>query len=260
MTEATQGAAEQAPPVCPRHTDRISYVRCQRCERPTCPQCQVAAPVGVLCVDCVRAAEQTAGGQRARAVAAAQARGGRATKVLIGLNIAFYLYGVATGVRAWQVDFGLIPGLGLSEPWRWVTSAFVHSAPNDGMGLLHIGLNMLMLYQFGRQLEAVLGWKRFVTLYGVSLLGGSVTIMFLAPDFSLHIGASGAIFGLFAAYGVLLYSRRLPWQSLATSAGIWLVAGFIIPGISWQGHVGGAIAGAATMWVMLALERAKRRP
>ncbi len=175
------------------------------------------------------------------------------------MNVAFYLYGLVTGMRAWQVNFGLIPGLGLTEPWRWITSAFVHAAPTDSLGLLHIGLNMLMLYQFGRQLEEVLGWKRFVTLYGVSLLGGSLGIVLLAPSNSLHLGASGAIFGLFAAYGVLLYSKRLPWQSLAATAGIWLVAGFIIPGISWEGHVGGAIAGAATMAVILALNKAKRR-
>lgn len=250
MADAGYGAPPEAP-VCARHPDRVSYVRCQRCERPTCPQCQVAAPVGVLCVDCVRAAEKTAGGARARA--AAQSPRGRVTIGLIAMNAAFYLYGMSTGMLQWQNDFGLKPDLGLHEPWRLVTSGFVH------VGLLHIGLNMYMLYQFGRQLEAVLGWKRFVALYGLSLLGGSAAILLLAPSDSLHVGASGAIFGLFAAFGVLLYSRKLPWQSLAMSAGIWLVAGFIIPGISWQGHVGGAIAGAATMAVILALEKAKKR-
>ena len=251
MTDVTQGAPDQAPPVCPRHPDRVSYVRCQRCDRPTCPQCQVAAPVGVLCVDCVREAEKSAGGARARAAA----RGGRGTvtKAIIAMNVVFYVYGAATGMNAWQDRFGLAPVLGMNEPWRWVTSGFVH------VSVIHIGLNMLMLYQFGRQLEEVLGWKRFVTLYGVSLLGGSLGIVLLAPSNSLHVGASGAIFGLFAAYGVLLYSRKLPWQSLAATAGIWLVAGFIIPGISWEGHVGGAIAGAATMTVILALNKAKRR-
>ena len=246
-----QGAPDQAPPVCPRHPDRVSYVRCQRCNRPTCPQCQVAAPVGVLCVDCVREAEKSAGGARARA--AARSGRGTVTMAIIAMNVAFYVYGGATGMIAWQNRFGLAPVLGLNEPWRWVTSGFVH------VSVIHIGLNMLMLYQFGRQLEEVLGWKRFVTLYGVSLLGGSLGIVLLAPSNSLHVGASGAIFGLFAAYGVLLYSRKLPWQSLAATAGIWLVAGFIIPGISWEGHVGGAITGAATMAVILALNKAKRR-
>ena len=51
---------------------------------------------------------------------------------------------------------------------------------------------------------------------------------------------------------------KLPWQSLAATAGIWLVAGFFLPGISWEGHMGGAVAGAATMAVMIALNKAKR--
>ena len=251
MTDASYGAPPEAP-VCPRHPDRVSYVRCQRCERPTCPQCQVAAPVGVLCVDCAREADHASKGARARGNAAVRGGRGLATMTLIGMNVAFYLYGSATGVAAWQYNFGLIPGLGLDEPWRWVTSGFVH------FGMLHIGLNMLMLYQFGRQLESVLGTARFVALYALSMLGGSLAVVLLAPALSLHAGASGAIFGLFAAFGVLLYKRKLPWQSLAASAGIWLVAGFIIPGISWQGHVGGAIAGAATMFVMIAREKSKR--
>jgi len=251
VADANYGAPPEAP-VCPRHPDRISYVRCQRCERPTCPQCQVAAPVGVLCVDCAREADQASKAARARGNAAVRGGRGPATMTLIAMNVAFYLYGMSTGVTAWQYDFGLIPGLGLDEPWRWVTSAFVH------FGLLHVGLNMLMLYQFGRQLESVLGTARFVALYVISMLGGSLTIVLLASERSIHAGASGAIFGLFAAFGVLLYKRKLQWQSLAASAGIWLVAGFIIPGISWQGHVGGAVAGAATMLVLIAREKSKR--
>lgn len=204
-----------------------------------------------MCIDCVREADKSAGGARARA--AARSGRGTVTMAIIAMNVVFYVYGSATGMMAWQDRFGLAPVLGMNEPWRWVTSGFVH------VSVIHIGINMLMLYQFGRQLEDVLGWKRFVTLYGVSLLGGSLGIVLLAPSNSLHVGASGAIFGLFAAYGVLLYSRKLPWQSLAATAGIWLVAGFVIPGISWEGHVGGAIAGAATMAVFLALNNAKRR-
>ena len=44
-------------PTCPRHPDRVSYVSCQRCGRPTCPECQVPAAVGVHCVDCARQAQ-----------------------------------------------------------------------------------------------------------------------------------------------------------------------------------------------------------
>jgi membrane associated rhomboid family serine protease len=213
----------------------------------------VPAPVGVLCVDCARDAEHASRAARSRAKAATRGGWATVTTTLIAMNVAFYLYGTSTGVRAWETTYGLVPAWGLEEPWRLVTSGFVH------FGVVHLGLNMLMLYQFGRQLEAVLGWLRFTVLYGISMLGGSFAILFVGSDLSIHAGASGAIFGLFAAFGVLLYSRKLPWQSLAMSAGIWLVAGFIIPGISWEGHLGGGIAGGITMLVMIALERQKRQ-
>src|SRR3954454_7944916 len=60
----TEPIAEQQAPVCPRHPDRVSYVRCQRCGRPACPECQRPAAVGIQCVDCVRDAARTAPGAR----------------------------------------------------------------------------------------------------------------------------------------------------------------------------------------------------
>ena len=89
---------------------------------------------------------------------------------------------------------------------------------------------------------------RFTILYFVSLLGGSFAVVMFN---SAAIGASGAIFGLIAGYAVVLLKLKLPAQSLIASAGIWLVLGFFVPNISWQGHLGGAIAGALTMLVML---------
>ena len=244
MTDESLGAPP-APPVCPRHTDRVSYVRCQRCERPACPSCQVPAPVGVLCIDCSRAADKAMSGKRSSLGFARQMGNPLVTIGLIVANVAFYLFGQATGERGWQLDFGMIPFLALDEPWRWVTSGFVH------FGFLHMGLNMYMLFTFGGQLEKILGRARFALLYGLSLLGGSLSIYVFGADVSLHGGASGAVFGLFAAYGVVLYTLKLPYQSLLLSGGIWLVAGFLIPGISWQGHLGGALTGLLVMFAML---------
>ncbi|MCB2412639.1 rhomboid family intramembrane serine protease [Demequina sp. TTPB684] len=166
---------------------------------------------------------------------------------IIAANVAFYVYGMGAGLFSWQATYGLWPAMAGQEPWRWVTSGFVHGS------LWHIGLNMFVLYQFGSQLEQVMGRLRFGVLYGVSLLGGSAAIQLLASPNSLHVGASGAVFGLFGAYGLLLYKLKLPWQSMAATAGIWLAVGFFLPSISWEGHIGGLVLGAATMAVMLRL-------
>ncbi len=253
MTQPTPGAPQAAPPVCPRHPDRVSYVRCQRCDRPTCPECQVPAPVGILCVDCAREANAAA----TRNHSAGAVMNGRSTPLLtyglIAANVAFYLYGQATGYNQWWNTFGLYAPIAFepTELYRWLTSGFVHG------GVLHIGLNMLMLFQFGSQLERVIGRAWFAVLYFGSLLGGSLSIALLGGSNSLHGGASGAIFGLFAAFGVLLYRLKLPWQSIAAQAGIWLAAGFFVAGISWQGHLGGAIAGAVVMAFYLTTGKGK---
>ena len=244
-----------AAPVCPRHPDTIAYVRCQRCERPTCPKCQVPAPVGILCVDCVRDANKAARPVRSR-LGFVVARGTPwATYGLIIANVAFFILGPFLLGKNWGSDLGLWPDWGVAvearypasgdEWYRWITSGFVH------FGLIHIAMNMFVLWQFGTQLEPALGRLRFLSLYFVALLGSSLAVELLGAPFSVHGGASGAIFGLIAAYAVVLRSLRLPWVNMAIFAGVWLVLGFFTSSVSWQGHLGGAIAGAAMMLVML---------
>ncbi|MFK5126597.1 rhomboid family intramembrane serine protease, partial [Klebsiella pneumoniae] len=82
------------------------------------------------------------------------------------------------------------------EPWRLFTAALVHS------GFFHIGLNMLALWFIGRNLEPLLGKWRFVALYLLGTLGGSVAVALLAPT-TIVVGASGAIFALFGALLVI---------------------------------------------------------
>lgn len=175
------------------------------------------------------------------------------TYALIALNAAAYLYGTyVLGTGTWRQQWALIPdpsqyidfvGGGGDEWYRWVTSGFLH------FGLLHLGMNMFVLWQFGSQLESALGRVRFAVLYAISLVGGSAGVLLLASS-GVHGGASGAIFGLIAAYAVVLKRLRLPFQQVAFTAGLWLVLGFVIPGISWQGHLGGLVAGALTMLAM----------
>ncbi|WP_430868023.1 rhomboid family intramembrane serine protease [Demequina aurantiaca] len=248
------GSATGAPPVCPRHPDRVSYVRCQRCDRPTCPECQRPASVGIQCVDCVNAAKKAQRPLRSRLGFTAAQGPPIVTYVLIGLNVAVFVLAPLLLEAGWKGYFVLSPGydaefgqewLGDGDQWyRWITSGFVH------FGWLHVGMNMFVLWQFGTQLEPIMGRLRYAALYLISLLGGSLAVMLLASG-GAHAGASGAIFGLIAAYAIVLKRLNLPFQSLVASAGIWLVLGFVVPNMSWQGHLGGAVVGALTMLLML---------
>ncbi len=248
-------AAPQAGPevpVCPRHPDREAYVRCQRCGRPTCPECQRPAAVGIQCVDCVREGAKTV--RQARTVFGGAVTDGRprATMWIIGICAAVYLVQYVRPSLTSQIAF--VPALGTSEPWRFLTSAFAHA------GLAHIGFNMYALWIMGTYLEPMLGRVRFVVLYLLSAFGGSVMYLLLAapqsvPDalrdgpgawWTPAVGASGAVFGLFGAFLVL--QRRLG----RSAAGMWVLIGInavigFIPGfhIAWQAHLGGLLTGAA---------------
>jgi len=128
-----------------------------------------------------------------------------------------------------------------SQPWRMLTAAFLHS---QGF-LLHIVLNMYTLWIFGQALEPLLGRIRFLALYLISAVGGSVGYLVLTPTLPpiAVVGASGAIFGLFGAMLVVQRHRggetKQLWVLIAINGAI----GFFVPGIAWQAHLGGLITG-----------------
>jgi len=127
------------------------------------------------------------------------------------------------------------------EPWRMLTSVFVHSTAL----LFHVLLNMYTLWIFGQLLEGLLGRWRFLALYLIAGFAGSVGVLWLGDPRTGVVGASGAIFGLMGAF--LVIQRRLGGQTtqLFVLLGINLVIGFV-PGfnIAWQAHLGGLVAGA----------------
>lgn len=133
------------------------------------------------------------------------------------------------------------------EWYRLVSGGFVH------FGLLHVAMNMYLLYQLGKMLEPVLGSMRFGLVYFASLLGGSAGALLLTPD-ALTGGASGAVFGLMAAAVVGLRHRGVnPWRTgLGATFAINIVFTLAIPGVSVGGHFGGALVGAACGSVLLA--------
>ncbi|MFE1949094.1 rhomboid family intramembrane serine protease [Streptomyces sp. NPDC059524] len=238
------------------------------------------ASVGFQCPECVAEGSRTV--RQARTVA-----GGRiaavplVTYVLMAVNVLAYLGEL---VRPQIVDRLQMLGLGLLGPdggayvyqdphpaafqpegvaagewYRLLTGSFLHLPPTDGWyGLLHITLNMASLWNLGRLVESQLGRVRYLALYLLSALGGSVLVLLLAPE-TPTVGASGAIFGLAAAYYVI--ARRLGWDMRGVNQFmayflVWMLvsAGFA----SWQGHLGGLLAGAVAAVGLVYAPRERR--
>ena len=227
----------QRAPSCYRHPDRVTFVSCNRCGRPVCPECMRSAAVGQQCVDCVHQSAQTI-------VAPARTSRRRTgplpvvSYTLIAINVAvFVLQGLVPDLRD---KLALLPWAiaGHGEYFRLVTSAFVH------YGLLHILFNMYALYVLGPPLEEHLGRARFSSIYGLSALGGSVLVYLLSPVNAATAGASGAIFGLFGATFVASKRLNLDVKWLVGLIAVNLVMSFTFPGVSWEGHIGGLITGA----------------
>jgi membrane associated rhomboid family serine protease len=243
--------------VCYRHPDRQTWVLCQRCGRSICGECQTQAAVGVHCPECVREARESAPLTRSRLLSTLRTPGDRpvATYVLIGLSVAVFAIMFLTGGPNGLVGRYLVyfPPLTLVEPWRVFTSMFAHA------NFFHILFNMYALYLFGTQLEYLLGRGRFLALYFLSGIGGAAAVMVLSPATPV-LGASGAIFGLFSAYFVI--SRRLGSNAtqLLVVIGLNFALGFLLPGISWQAHLGGAIAGALVALVLASTRQRTQRP
>lgn len=232
---------------CYRHPGRQSFILCQRCGRTICPECQTQAAVGVICPECMQEQRQSA----PRTKSAARVGFGRLTAP--GQPVVTYSI-MAVTVLVFLLQ--LVPGLGVTdrllyagiysypfafEPWRMLTSVFVHST---GF-IFHVLLNMYTLWIFGQILERMLGRGRFLALYLLSGFAGSLGVMFLADPRVAVVGASGAIFGLMGAF--LVIQRKLGGNAtqLLILVGINLVIGFL-PGlnVAWQAHVGGLVGGA----------------
>ncbi|MBH0052766.1 rhomboid family intramembrane serine protease [Salinibacterium sp. SWN139] len=226
---------------CYRHPDRQSFTLCQRCGRTVCPSCQTQAAVGVHCPECIKEARANGPKRKPVLVRAARASEGKpvVTYTLIGLTVAIFLLQLIPGLGVTQA-LVYYPPLTAIEPWRMITSAFLHSTSS----IFHLGFNMFTLFIFGRVLEIPLGRARFIALYLISALGGSVAVLLLAPT-SVVLGASGSIFGIVAAFFVIQRRMGVNNRVLLIVLVINLVAGFI-PGlnISWQAHVGGLVTGA----------------
>ncbi len=254
-------------PMCYRHPDRETGIRCTRCERPICPECMVNASVGFQCPECVRTGSGTGHAPTAampRTLAGGTITADRRllTKILIGINLAVFIAvqvheSLLTDIvllGAWPPSpFTPTQGVAGGEWYRMVTSMFTHQE------IWHIAFNMLSLWWLGGPLEAALGRARYLALYLVSGLAGSALAYLLASPSTATLGASGAIFGLFGATAVLMRRLNYDMRPIIALLAINLIFTFG-PGfnISWQAHIGGLVAGVVVGYAMVHAPRERR--
>ncbi|KAB8286743.1 rhomboid family intramembrane serine protease [Bifidobacterium avesanii] len=145
-----------------------------------------------------------------------------------------------------MLSFGMFsPLTAMARPWTFLTSMFLHEP-----GIMHVLFNMLTLWCVGPLLERLLGHWPFLAMYLISGVGGGMGLMVAAallPSgagwLTAAYGASGALFGLFAA--MLVVFRRVGAD--IRSMLVWMAINFamplVVPGIAWEAHVGGFVVG-----------------
>jgi membrane associated rhomboid family serine protease len=246
---------------CYRHPSRETKVSCSNCGRPICPDCMTSTPVGMRCPECAKQKTQVR-----NPIGAAGRSDAPATYALVGICVLAFLGEVASGgsigggggtltengaliARALDAS-GQLVGVTEGQPYRLVTSAFLHA------GIIHLGLNMFALYILGTLLEPAIGTARFVGVYAVSVLCGSFLVMVIDPN-QLTVGASGGIFGLMAAAFLIARDRGL--DELASQIGFFVIINvaftFGVSSISVGAHIGGLVGGAIAAILVNQLDR-----
>lgn len=266
MTDAPrygQRAPQARQEMCTKHPGVPAVSYCKRCNRPACADCSIQTEVGAICTDCAARVNRSGystgrpansgspwSNQRARAASSAAVNPpDPVTMTLIGINVVLLiLQTIWPQVTNW---LAFNPVLAHSQPWRLITAAFVHG------GFIHLLFNMMMLYSIGTPIEKVLGWWRYLAIYLLSALGGSMMIIgwvLVQPQSAATwtVGASGAIYGLLGAILILQKRAGMSTTSIMVLLGVNLFYSFTMSGISWQAHVGGFLMGlistAAFFW------------
>ena len=161
--------------------------------------------------------------------------------LLIGLNVILFIVG-SVNPRV-VVSFGLIPMEFSVRPWTIFTSLFLHASFGHILG------NMITLYFFGKNLQLLIGSKRFLIVYFAGGILGSLMYVLLAVPLSIAIGASGAVFAVGGALTVMRPKLRVIIFPIPIPIPLWtaVIGGFVIlsflPNVAWQAHLGGLAFG-----------------
>ena len=240
------------------------------------------ASVGFQCPECVKEGARTTRSGRTAYGGLRPSDASITSGVLIALNVAVWLAVQVTGGSSSKLLDWLIlrpqPACGVGNTvlltsesrctlgggtwlpavadgayYQLVTSMFTHVA------IWHIGFNMMALWVLGPQLEMAIGRARFLAVYFISGLAGSAMVMWVGPQFSGTLGASGAIFGLMGAVAVVALKVGGDVRGILVWIGINFVLTFTFGNISWQGHLGGFLAGTAVGAILVYAPRGPHR-
>ncbi|CAN5383380.1 rhomboid family intramembrane serine protease [soil metagenome] len=240
------------------------------------------AAVGFQCPECVKEGAKTTRSGRTAYGGARSGNPALTSQILVAINAAVWVAVVVSGWTSsrlidllaltpnggcvqgnllFDVAHGVcdaqagtwVPGVADGAYWQLVTSMFLH------VQIWHIAANMLALYVLGPQIEAALGRMRFLALYLVSGLVGSTVVYWLANEFGTTLGASGAIYGLFAALAVIVYKVGGDLRSVGGLLLVNVLITFAVPNISWQGHLGGFVGGALISALLVYSPQGPRR-
>ncbi len=187
-------------------------------------------------------------------VASLRARTPWMTWLLLGTIVAVF---ILQGLLVVQGESALLlTGALQSDPdfrlqiWRTLSYSWLHGSP------MHIAFNGYALYLLGTFLERLVGSARFVVIYTASVFAGAMAVLMFQGGVGATVGASGGVWGLMTAMAVLFFRPQgiVPEAMVAPmrrSFGMVLVLNIafsFLPGISFWGHAGGGIAGAALMF------------
>ncbi len=175
----------------------------------------------------------------------------RITTALIGINIVMFILQVA--IAPFTSLFWLVPSEALSGAWwQFITYMFMHG------GVMHIMINMFVLFIFGGVIENALGERRYIALYLISGIGSAFLYILLMGISDIPmLGASGAVFGVMAAFGFMFPREKIiifpipyaipSYIAILAIAGLELFLGLtgFEPGIANFGHLGGLLTGFA---------------
>lgn len=279
MTSSRFGEqVESDPSVCYRHPDRQSWVLCQRCGRTICPECQILAPVGVQCPECVREAggsvqwtptnakpakkkrtvHRGAGSAARGAAGPSGGVGGWLTGLLrpggeapplswvfAGASVLLWIVGLFTA----NLPFAWMAAAPQTawQAWRFVTFPFVYPAAPSLQGLLMFALSLFFWLLFAPSVERNFGRARFLTVFGAAVVfGGAAQIIFGG----LAYGLAAGLFGLLGSYAVLMWSYPPARTQILVVLAINLALNLALGGGSLPLIFGGLLAGAGATYLL----------